>query len=767
MNNTDIKNKILGLFTENNRAVLSFELICGELGIPRKLKRQTRGIIDAMVAEGIVARKGGGYYLKTQRPSPLPPTPGKQLSPNLIEGFFDATPLARNYSYAFVRTDQGDYFISSEDTLNAYHNDKVAIEANQRRKGKQSAAVRRIIQRANPQLAGDLVDSGGRMIFVCSNPKIHNWFEVTDHGTAHPGQKVILRVTNWGNPLSSKYPMGVITEVLGLSGDPQVELLAVIRQYGLPLEFPPEVVAAAEALDPPSTRIELQSRVDLRELFTFTIDPASAKDFDDAISIVEHERGWTLWVHIADVAHYVKVGSPLFNEAAKRGNSFYFPKKVIPMLPERISNLLCSLRPDEDKFTMTVVTEFNNKGKVVSQKLVESVICSDHRLSYEEVDALFEGKSTDITDQLRATLESARNLSALLTRHRLDEGYIFFDLPEIEYQYDSEGFVHRLNLAEETESHKLIENFMLVANEYVAAQLTKRSPVTIYRIHEDPDTRKLERLAETLGHYGLALYDTGDPNRSLQQLISSMPSAEYHAVFDRMILRSMKKASYSIEHIRHFGLGMETYTHFTSPIRRLCDLVVHHLCKMYLLRSEKPELNRKQVQNFAQTSNEQELQADSSERDIERIYSNTFMKKHIGEKFTGMVIATNSNGLVIRLNEIPVSALLKPANLHKYPWQYLDREMRYVNRSSGDYYQLMDKVKVTVIDVSDDIYLELTDANDAHAHIYTPPGQTPRRHRITMGDKHKRNSPRNQIDAKRSPGKSGAKQATGTRNKKK
>lgn len=758
MRSDDIKKNLIKLLRNRNGNPTSIDDIYMLLEVSYRDRKALKEIINSMVSEGRIRNNGRRLVLLDKSSNRISPTPQKQIAnPNLLEGVFDATPMAKNFSYAFVRTEQGDFFISSEDTLNAYHNDKVLIEPNFRKAGSKSGVIRKVIQRANQQFAGDLADNNGRLYFVCSNTKIHTWFEVSDSSDAHPGEKVILDVTNWGNILSGKYPIGKVVEILGKSGDPQVELLAVIRQYGLSLDFPPDVLREANSLETDITPNQLENRIDLRDLFTFTIDPISAKDFDDAISIKKHEHGWTLWVHIADVASYVKVGSCLFEEAVRRGNSFYFPKKVIPMLPEKISTQLCSLRPDEDKLAMTVVTEYNNTGKAIKQSLMESVIRSDNRLSYEEVDELFTGNETRFSSQLADALESARQLSNLLTKQRLDHGYIYFDLPEIEYEYDNEGFIRRLNLAEETESHKLIENFMLVANEYVAEQLTLKAPFTMYRIHENPDPRKLERLAELVSHYGLTLYDYGSPNLSIQALINSMPNSEYRAVFDRIILRSLKKASYSIEHIRHFGLGMDTYTHFTSPIRRICDLVIHHLCKMYLLRSVKTTLTRKQIHQYAQSATEQELQADAAERDIERIYSNAFMKKRIGDRFNGTVVSANANGLIVKLDEIPIIALLKQSEFRKYPWHFHDNEMRYVNARSGDYYQLMDKVKVTVIDVSDDIYLEVTNTSDSHTHIFALPSQQAQVHAKSKGAHNITRRSGNHIDSKQHSKKRGSK----------
>jgi ribonuclease R len=722
MKSNNITQRILSIMATSNPNGLTYGELTNSLQLNKKDKALLSEAISAMLSNGTLRKERKKFRLskpvKTTIPSPTP------LNPKLIEGIFDATPLSRNFSFAFVRTPDKDYFIGAEDTLNAYHNDVVALEPKIRRGHQEYGVIRKIVKRASEQLAGDIVKTGNRWTFVCSNPKIHNWFDVSDTMGAVEGDKVILTVTNWGSPLTSKPPVGKITEILGKSGDPHVELLAVIRQYNLPLEFPDDVINAANKLPDKIGKEVLSQRKDLRSLFTFTIDPVSAKDFDDAISILRDSKGWRLYVHIADVAHYLPIGGEIFTEAAKRGNSFYFPKKVIPMLPERLSNKICSLRPLEDKLCMTVETEFNNKGKVISQRLYESVICSDARLAYEEVDELFASSSSansaksELSPELVQALYDSRELSRLLTAKRMAAGYIYFDLPEIEYEYDTDGFVHQLSLSEETESHKLIENFMLIANEFVAERLSQLSPISMYRIHEDPDFNKLERLIETLTHYGISWVLHDSLNLSLQYLLASFPSKEYHQVFDRIVLRSMKKAKYSTEHISHFGLALQNYTHFTSPIRRLCDLIVHHLCKIYIIKSSKQHLSPSQVKLYAQIASDQEIQADQAERDIERVYSRTFMQDKIGQSFSGIVIGTSSSAVIVRLNEIPITAMMKSSDLGNGTWDYYDKEMRYVNRTTGVYYQLMDILKFTISHIDDDIYLKPADVPDAHRHVF-------------------------------------------------
>ncbi len=746
MNKNEIYSKIVDILLTLYPNGLTYSEICSRVGTTKKSKSTVSEALSSLMLDGKLVKERKRYKLNSEVISSISkkseervPGDGALRSTQLIEGIFDATSLARDRSFAFVRTADKDYFIDSEDTLNAYHNDVVLIEAQSRSNRGEHGVVRRIVKRANQQIPGDISKARNKWIFVASNPKIHNWFEVNDLGNAEPGQKVILTVTNWGEHLTGKMPGGNITEILGKSGDPQVELLAVIRQYQLPLSFPDAVTAEVQNLPLEPDEQEIKRRRDLRDVFTFTIDPASAKDFDDAISIQETEQGWRLWVHIADVAHYVGLDSQTFAEASVRGNSFYFPKKVIPMIPERLSNQICSLRPDEDKLVMTVQTDFDRHANTLKQSIYEAVIRSDARLAYEEVDEYFEGKPSRFSPTLKKALDDSRVLSGKLSRIRLDNGYVFFDLPEIEYLYDEEGFVHHLGIAEETESHKLIENFMLVANEYTALKLSQKAPASMYRIHEDPDPQKIERLKEVLDFYGIAYIDKENLNKSVQHLLTSLPNKDYHRVFDRIILRSMKKAKYSPLHKRHFGLSLENYTHFTSPIRRLCDLTVHHLCKIHILRSSHAGISKEQIIRWANVASEQELQADAAERDIEKVYSATYMRDKVGEEFSGLMISANSSGALIRLNEMPVTAMLLKNQFGKGKWEYRDREIRFVNPSNSESFELLDSVKVRIMEVSDDVYLELTGDPESHTHY----------HRVKRVDKKRRpNQRRIMVDAK-------------------
>jgi ribonuclease R len=448
----------------------------------------------------------------------------------------------------------------------------------------------------------------------------------------------------------------------------------------------------------------LAQRTDLRGLLTFTIDPVSARDYDDAISIVQDRQNTVLYVHIADVAEYVKKGSKLFAEAVQRGNSYYFPRKVIPMLPTRLSNGVCSLRPDEDKLTMTVETHFSPSGAVVKQSVYESIIRSDARLTYEQVDDLFDTKTTEIAEDVAAALQQARQLSALLSEIRYKAGYLRFDLPESEYEFDDEGHLKAIHRSRETDSHRLIENFMLVANEYVCSRLSVAE--TMYRIHEQPDEQRIEAVLDVISKYNIDVYFQDDLNKTLQLALEELKTEAYHRVFDRQILRSLKRARYSIENKGHFGLAMNTYTHFTSPIRRLCDLVVHHQIKDMLHR-EPAQFTRKELFELAGRATEREMVADESEREVEWKSKRAFMRKKLGEEFSGIVVGVTPGKLLVELDPFPVVGVVDLGLVKREGFDYYEQYGRLVGRKTGMLIGLADPVKVMVSNVSDDIYFQL------------------------------------------------------------
>ncbi|MDO9576863.1 MAG: ribonuclease R [Candidatus Cloacimonadales bacterium] len=707
MYDSDLSFKIKKLLESNPQQLFRMKDISRTMQVGRHKHKDLADTLFTMVREKQIVLKNRNYtsLKEVKRKNIQSRKPANNSSSNkVLTGTFDATSLARNKSYAFVITDSTDVFVSAEDTLTAYHKDKVEVEIRYSKQGKQFGVITKIVERARDKVVGILQDYNGKYFLIPDNSRIHSNFMINDLNNATPGFKVVLQVTNWGNRELQKLPAGNIVEVLGKAGEPDVEILSVIKQYDLPLTFPDEVLAELENISEEITEAEIAVRHDLRELNTITIDPTSAKDFDDAISFITTDSGYELYVHIADVAHYVKPGTLLFAEAAKRGNSFYFPKRVIPMLPEKISNKVCSLRPFEEKLTVTVQTKFDKNYQITSQEVYESVIKSNTRFNYEEIDDLFDGKETKIDPELIEMLNEMRKISAFLLKKRKEQGYLFFDLPETEFIFDDEGHIADLQRSRETESHQLIENFMLIANEYVAIRLSQQD--TMYRIHEEPDEKKLLDMKDILKRYQLILNLKQNYNFALQKVLEDMPDATYHRVFDRMILRSMKRARYSVDNEGHFGLAIKNYTHFTSPIRRLCDLVIHHQIKD-LINSRPKKFTRPVLFDHAGVATEQESLADEAEREVEMKNKLIFMRKKLGEEYDGLIVGLKPSGLIVELDRYPVTGVVPISSIKGDYLEYDERYMMFSGRSAGVIYKLTNKVKVMVSKVDDDIYFQL------------------------------------------------------------
>lgn len=628
----------------------------------------------------------------------------KQTKIRKVIGTFDATALARDKSFAFVRADENDIYISAEDCLNAYHNDTVEVEVSYSRRGKRYGKIIRIIKRYTNEFVGRLEKYRGNNYLMVDSSKIHTDFTVNDPDGGKPGDKVVLKVTGWGKQDHYQKPFGNVIEVLGKAGDPDVEILSVIKQFDLPLEFTKKVLAELDSISPQIDLDEINKRRDLRDLLTFTIDPESAKDYDDAISLVKNKEKTIVYVHIADVAHYVHPESELFREAVNRGNSYYFPRRVIPMLPEKISNKVCSLRPYEEKLTLTVEMVFNSELRILSQKTYESVIRSDGRFSYNEIDKLFAGKKLKIETEIKNALFQMRDLSKVISKQRKKDGYLFFDLPETQFIFDDEGHIVDLQRTKETDSHKLIENFMLLANEFIARKLS--SQPTIFRIHEEPDKDKLKKLKETLGEIDTDFDLNQDTNKAIQKVLDDLPDHDHHRVFDKVILRSLMKAKYSVENKHHFGLALKYYTHFTSPIRRLSDLVIHHQLKN-MLGSHEYKFPEQKLYDLAEICSDKELVADESEKEVDIKNKINFMKGKLGEEYEGIIISLSSTLFIVELDRYPVTGIVELSSIKNDYYKLYNN--RLIGRRNGRTFKLIDKVKVLVNRVTEDIYFKIVD----------------------------------------------------------
>lgn len=624
----------------------------------------------------------------------------------LIEATFDATSLAKGYSFGFAITDDKDYFISSEDLLDAYHGDKIQIEGYKNKSGKYYGVVRNVLERVNTTMVGNVTRYGKSYIFVCDNHKIHTSITVNSPNRDIDQMKVEIEIVNWGDKRRSRLPLGKVLSILGEAHDPEIEVLGVIKQFELPLEFPEKVIDEANLISAELDPQEISRRSDFRDIPTMTIDPISAKDYDDAISFVKEKSGYTLYVHIADVGHYVKPRTEMFKEAANRGNSFYFPKRVIPMLPEQISNNICSLRPEEDKFTVSVVTKLSPTFKIEKQYAVESIINSDARLNYAEIDKFFETGELDQPNEVKEMLTDSLKFSKLLSEKLIKNGYINFKLPDVEYVYDDEGHLDSILESEETDSHKLIENFMLLANEYIATFLKAKAKTTIYRVHELPDPERIESLAKLLSFYGHQMKFDGTLNHSIQQLLKSFEGTFEEKVFNKMILRTMKKAQYTVKHDLHFGLSIQNYTHFTSPIRRLSDLVIHLQLKSFL-GNDGHKFASQELVTLAETASEQEILSDEAAREILNKMVQYFMKDRVGMEFEAIITGMNNSNIFATLLQYPITGVIKLSSIPGDYYTFDDQRMFMNGKRRKGVFKLAQKLNIRVAAVTDDIYYEV------------------------------------------------------------
>ncbi|PID27689.1 MAG: ribonuclease R [Candidatus Cloacimonadota bacterium] len=694
--------RIKSLLKESAGKIYSVNKLAKRLKIKKHKKNDFEDTLKTLVSEKKIFSSGKRYFYENKK------------TEELLSGTFDATSLAKNYSFAFVKIDGKDFdvFVSAENTMNAFHKDKVKVEIRNINSTKKYGIIRSVEKRYTDEFVGNISSYKNTEIFEPDLKKIHKNFTVLNPDKNLVGKKVVLKIKNWGNANLNLSPAGEVVEIIGDSGESNTEIQGVIRQFNLPLNFPEDVLKETLNLPTEIPESEISSRTDLRDIETFTIDPVSAKDYDDAISLVETENGWKLYVHIADVSFFVKPGSRLFEESSIRGNSFYFPKKVIPMLPFKISNNLCSLRPFEDKLTVSVITDFDKDFNQISQTVCESIINSDARLTYEDVDLLFEGKDAPIDYSVRNTLLIMRKLSDKLSERRTAAGALYFNLHDTDYIYDDDGKLKEIVRTPETASHKLIENFMLLANEFIAKRLTKLAKTTLYRIHENPDPEEIEKAVKLLRSYEISVKKSKDLNKTFQNILDAVPNNDFHRVFDKILLRKMKKAKYSTRRIRHFGLGMELYTHFTSPIRRFCDLIIHHQIKTFLTKSSKIKFSAEELGKYAYAISDRELIADEAEREVNKKFIISYMKNFSGEIFTGLIVGMNSSSLFIEPDKIPVTGVLKISELDDDYYTFYDKAYNMVGKKKGRVFRLADRVTVQVVSVVDDVYFRLYEEED-------------------------------------------------------
>ncbi|HIJ86859.1 MAG TPA: ribonuclease R [Desulfuromonadales bacterium] len=636
--------------------------------------------------------------------------------------------------YGFVTPDGGgeDIFIPSKFLKSALHGDLVEASSAPSRMGgnKLDGRVVTVITRVNSRIVGRYEESRRGAIVIPEDQRLNLVIAVPAKakGHAQDGHQVVVEITEY--PVGGRPATGRIVEVLGWPEDPEVEVQSVIRRFDLPHIFGPDVRAEAENMTDTVSAEELKGRVDLRAMATVTIDGETARDFDDAVSLRREGEHFRLWVSIADVAHYVRKDSPLDREAYLRGTSVYFPDRCIPMLPERLSNGICSLNPHVDRLTMTAEMLFDRTGTMLEASFYASVIQSAARLTYTIVKQIIVDDDRELADKYRPVspmLQEMKELALILMAMRKKRGSIDFDLPEPEIVIGLTGLTEGIIRAERTLAHQLIEEFMLAANEAVARHITSRGIPFLYRVHENPDPAKLLAFQEFAYGFGyeFTLADKKVKPFELQRLLAQADGRPEERMINYSLLRCMKQARYAADNVGHFGLASDCYCHFTSPIRRYPDLVVHRILKAGFNTSPLPtsprwgeEINSlprrgragegakqlaiatERLGEVAEHTSKRERVAMEAERDVVEMKKLQYMQKHVGEQFDGFITGVTGFGFFVELEELFVEGLVHITSLPDDLYSHAEKQHSLIGRRSGRVFRIGDAARITVAAVS-------------------------------------------------------------------
>lgn len=656
--------------------------------IPLKLN-ELNDVLMELHQKGLISKEKKGKY-KFKKPD------------TFMTGIIEFT----NRGDAYLLTEDGheDIYIHEEDTGKAFHGDYVKVKlSDKKRKGHIVGKVVDVLKRAKTQFVGNIQIRDDYAFVVPDFVKMHKDFFVKEKhiNGAKNGDKVIVELVEWKD--EDKNPIGKVVRVLGKPGKHDTEMHAIMFEYGLPTQFPDEVEAEADEISEIIPHTEIQKRRDFRDVLTFTIDPIDAKDFDDALSIQKHSSGlWEIGVHIADVSHYVKPNTALDREALLRGTSVYLVDRTIPMLPEKLSNHVCSLRPNEDRLCFSAVFLMDEQARVHHQWFGKTIIHSNRRFTYEEVQQILEEKKGDYAAELILLDKLAKKLRT----ERYKKGSIIFDKIEVKFHLDESGIPTGVYFKIQKDAHRLIEDFMLLANKSVAKFLSeppeyldkkqKHKYASVYRVHDAPSTEKLEEFARICARFGykIELKDPSKTVQSINKVLKEVQGKKEANMIEMLAIRSMAKAIYSTKNIGHYGLGFEYYTHFTSPIRRYPDLIVHRLLEVRL--NGKMYSNKDELEYFCKQSSERERVATDAERASIKYKQVEYMMDKIDNIFPAIITGVTEWGIYAEITENLCEGMIRLKDMRDDFYIYDPDNFRFIGKHYRKIYALGDEILVKV-----------------------------------------------------------------------
>ena len=685
-NKREITNLIAGFFNKNSDQSYSSKQVTDKLGLQKASEKQiAQNIISELLEDAFIVEAGKGKYKSNTRA-------------NVMEGRFERRSNGKN---SFVPDDDsGNIFVAERNSAHAMDGDRVKVQVQAARRGREpEGEVVEILERKRTRFVG-VLDVQPNFAFLVMDSKIlanDIFIPKESLNGGGDGDKAVVEIVEW--PSKAKNPIGKVLDVLGKSGENNTEMHAILAEYGLPYKYPEKVEEAADKIPSEITEEEIKKREDFRKITTFTIDPKSAKDFDDALSIQQLENGlWQVGIHIADVTHYVKEGDIIDQEAESRATSIYLVDRTIPMLPEKLSNDLCSLRPHEDKLCYSVIVDLDHDGYVRHSRITRTVINSDRRFAYEEAQAMIDGGEGDF----KAEVLKLNELAKMMRKRRFDDGAIAFDKHEVGFEIDENGKPTGVFFKYATEANQLIEEFMLLANRLVAESVGKvegkvKAKTFVYRIHDRPNVEKMENLSEFIRRFGYLLKTDGSNlsvSQSLNKLLAEVSGKPEENLISTIAVRAMAKAIYSTQNIGHYGLAFEYYSHFTSPIRRFPDMMAHRLLTRY--KEGEKSASAREYEGKCEHSSAMEQLAANAERSSIKYKQVEFMADKLGVEFDAVISGITEWGIYAEIVENKCEGMIPIRDLDDDYYEFDEKNYCLRGRRNKKTYQLGDALKIKV-----------------------------------------------------------------------